>query len=412
MQYFKKRKLLYTPLLFVCLLTVNTAKAISDTPENSMTISDIALEGNKIIMNADDKDLYPELEAIINKSRAAQNLDIDMDFLKKGMEQLNPVSSLNSEVVEIEEKIYVFASRGQPETELVDLFEEASSDKRTTVVFRGIYPNESLNEGLRDIHRILKKATTESVPNIIIDPTLFTQFNINSSPVLVLSKGKELLAKANGTYAIEWINREYKVNNREGFLGTFGTTVPVAEPDMIETMKQRMASINFKEKKEKIINSYWDKYSYTELRSAKEDSKRKLDPSFTISSPINDHLGNPILNKGEKINPLDLMPFISRLIIFNAQNNNEVNYVDKYIHSQPDTVNIVVITTRLDPQNGWDQKAEIEARFQRPIYLLTPDIKQRFGLRATPSIVNADDKYFYISEIDVNSQNITARKNK
>ncbi|MEO0763104.1 MAG: hypothetical protein AAFZ09_15095, partial [Pseudomonadota bacterium] len=59
----------------------------------------------------------------------------------------------------------------------------------------------------------------------------------------------------------------------------------------------------------------------------------------------------------------------------------------------------VLMISNLDRSQGWAVLTRLEHRFGRPVYLLTPELRQRFRLRHTVSVVSATGGVLEIREL-------------
>jgi conjugal transfer pilus assembly protein TraW len=94
------------------------------------------------------------------------------------------------------------------------------------------------------------------------------------------------------------------------------------------------------------------------------------------------------------------MPFTQRLVVFDATNPDQVEFVKSLPKSSKRTK---YITTRYDRSLKWDAVKHIEEQLGAPVYQLKPDIIQAFSLQVVPSVIVADNvrKVFVIEETQV-----------
>jgi len=60
---------------------------------------------------------------------------------------------------------------------------------------------------------------------------------------------------------------------------------------------------------------------------------------------------------------------------------------------------VTVMLTEINREEGWEEYNRLARHFGRQVYLLTPDVKERFQISRTLSVVTAKDGYFYIREM-------------
>ncbi|TXY52048.1 hypothetical protein FXE74_18865 [Vibrio cholerae] len=116
---------------------------------------------------------------------------------------------------------------------------------------------------------------------------------------------------------------------------------------------------------------------------------------------INDDLiapdGTVIALRGATYNTLDYAPFTQRLVIFDATDERQLEFVKTLPKTQLRTK---YITTRFDRTLKWDAVKYVENQLNAPVYELKPEIMTAFDIRSVPSVVTADNtrKVFLISE--------------
>ena len=193
-------------------------------------------------------------------------------------------------------------------------------------------------------------------------------------------------------------------NERKGDLGKYGNTYEIAEKDLIEEMKSRYANIDFESMKQKAMDTYWDKFKFLEITPAKKSAIFELDPTIRVRKDITTPDGQYIARAGDEINPLEKVPFTKTLIIFNPTRKNEITFV-KELHDAAikEGRGLVLIATEVDRIKGWDSLNETQAHFDFPVYMLNEQIRERFGIRHTPTTVHADHLRFIITETYVKS---------
>ena len=390
------RKILMVAVIAV-FVTSNT-NADTDPPAGQ-DISSLAKEGLSVMnqVRSGDLSLFPELEGI---PRTGADFKIDPSFLK---EQTPEWLKKQYDVVDKTDKelIYLFASRAMPELELMELMREASGRPNVIVVFRGIYPEENYRQAFMDIHRIIRKAKLDTPPNVLMNPMAFRKFGVTEAPEIVYAKGYNDLIRARGTFSVDWLMREYKTNGRTGDIGSYGTVNVVTEMDLIELMMERGKKAIAKINRQEIVDTYWNNKTFVPIEKAKSNSKRKLDPSVMVFEDIVAPDGTVIAKAGERKNPLFHMPFTYKVLIFDARDEEQVEFVARKLKEYPETQLVQLIASHIYAEDGWKHLRDLDSKFGIPVYILTDEVQQRFGIQRVPSILDADDRYFYIEEFDV-----------
>ena len=138
----------------------------------------------------------------------------------------------------IQIKLFVSASMGK--ALLGDLLKNAENE---VLVVRGINAHQqNLTTAFQQWQRRLKQNSSST--SVEIDPIAFRQDQINRVPALSLQIDGKTELTAFGVTSTGWLKRQYQAGKR-GNLGTFGTTYPVVEPDLLEVLFQRLHQINW-----------------------------------------------------------------------------------------------------------------------------------------------------------------------
>lgn len=160
-------------------------------------------------------------------------------------------------------------------------------------------------------------------------------------------------------------------------IGTFGQLFPIAEPDMMDLINGRLKHMDedgemahIREKAEKDIKAHAVRpVAVAGMSEARQDKTWLFDPSFVADSDITDGRGHYIAHKGDRKNPLDLVPFKSTLYFINGDNPSELKWVQEKIKY---SVNFKIIlvkgnvpetSDKLDEQIFFDQYGVMVTRF-------------------------------------------------
>lgn len=314
-----------------------------------------------------------------------------------------------------EHRTLIFASLSLGEQGVDDLLAAASGIPDAVIVFRGIPEGMNLGEGVKAIQSLASKK--DPVPNVVINPTLFKTYNITSVPTIVilekevLSEGQpKVRAQVSGLSDSTWLAREIE-SGVTGDLGIKGPIESISEPDLIDVAKQRLANIDWTEKKKQAIERFWTKQTFNELPTATRARTREIDPSVMITSDISTPDGTILAHAGDVINPLcdikevckpGTRPFTQALVIFNPLDKKQMGLLEKKlseIKREPGVQRITYIATVLDKDKGWDSYKDVTKHFDSPVYLLTPDLVSRFQLEYTPAVVTSKNKMFLVREL-------------
>lgn len=300
----------------------------------------------------------------------------------------------------------VLVSSAMPEAELRAAMRELARPD-VAFYFRGFHPEETGLTGT--MQRIAAYVDDHDLrPEVFIDPTPFRRFNVQSVPaVFIRDKHDNVVLAARGNMNVDYL--EEKLEGHKGpylrDLGTIGPTFPIAEKDLLIDIQQRLAAVDWEEKRRQAAANFWKKYDFPELPPARETETRRFDPSVLVTKDF--HLEQPgeepelIAAKGERHNPLDHTSFNRRVFVFDATDPKQLAIVEREAKARQDFRRSVFITTRMDRDNGWDRLGELSHRFKSPLFMLTPELQAMFRLRALPSIVTADGRLLVVEEVEV-----------
>lgn len=299
--------------------------------------------------------------------------------------------------------LLVFASFSLGTQGLDDIFSAVADDKDAVVVFRGVPEGVSFAEGVKMLQNLAGQK--EKIPNVIINPTLFDTYSVSVVPTLLLledsSQGEQrVAARVEGISRSGWI-REAVERGESGDLGAKGPVMEIAEPNLIDVAKQRLAAIDWEKKKEDAIARFWTKADFNELPRARVPRSRELDPSIIVTEDISAE-GEMIVPEGTVINPLDLRPFTQALVIFDPMDQKQIELLERNlpnIRTAPGVQRITFIATRLDRETGWDSYKEITDRLDAPVFLLSSDIVSRFEVEYAPTVITSLGRKFQILEL-------------
>jgi conjugal transfer pilus assembly protein TraW len=293
--------------------------------------------------------------------------------------------------------VTILVSRSLGDGALRQIFAAASGHEDIRILFRGVREGESLGDFLRATAIALRDL--DPPPNVAIDPGPFRDWGITQVPAVVLSGPDGEIARVTGLSSATWL-REQVETGRTGDLGQRGPTMDIEEPDMIAEIHRRVAAIDWHARKEQAIARWWERARFEHLSPATEPRKRLIDPTLEIYQDIRAPNGQFVARAGERINPLDNLPFTMRLVVFDATSPKQVQMA-RELGQAPGGLRPVYIATRFDRDAGWDGFNAVEDAIDDPVYLLTPDLRERFALEYVPATIEAQGRAFVVREYAV-----------
>lgn len=320
----------------------------------------------------DQQDMKYQAQQVLEASQAIQ-----AEALSTGSENVHPTNPSNKPLT------LLFVSFSLGDTALKELFEEAAGRDDVLLVFRGPKPGQKLPALMADLKRLLKGI--EPLPNIVIDPTRFQRWSVASVPDIVVEQEGKARLHVLGVSSLSWLDEQIKAG-KQGDLGALGDVSEIAEIDLLEEIKRRMNSIDWKQKQQQAIARFWEQQKFEDLPTAQEDRDWSVDLTIIAPRDLTARNGQLIIRAGQTVNPLDKMPFGLCLMVLDAMVPAQVELI-QHQSCQDKKAHVMYLTTSLPRQDGWEKLKHLENTMQAPVYLLTPDVRSRFQLQHVPAIV-------------------------
>ena len=299
-----------------------------------------------------------------------------------------PVANTNKSVT------VMFISFSLGDAALKGIFHDVSGHDDVLLVLRGPKPQQKLPQLFAELKTILKGV--DPVPNIVIDPTRFQKYGVTSVPEIVVENQGKASLQVKGVTSLDWVKAQLD-QNRQGDLGRFGEIYDIAEIDMLQEMKTRLTSIDWKQKKQQALARFWQKREFEVLPKATEDHEHIVDLTVAAPRDLSAPNGNLIVRAGQTVNPLDKMAFGLCLLVFDGTDPAQIERV-KSLFCQDSKARRMYLATQLSRQDGWDALKTLETCLNAPVYLLTPDVRQRFQLQNVPALVEQSGNRVVVRE--------------
>jgi len=292
-------------------------------------------------------------------------------------------------------QLYVSQSMG--EAAMRTALAQAAAHPDMVLVFRGLKRGQTF----ADLMALVTKHLTagDAIPRIVIDPTQFTANTITVVPTLTrLDANGEVMALARGVGNPRWIEDQVSAG-RTGDLGPQGATSEIAEVDMIELMKEAARRVDMEAYGRRQMAEYWNQREFTVLPAATITRTREFDPSVVITEAITAPDGTVLAYPGQRLNPLDALPFDLTLLVFNGADAAQVAWVQREVHAREGQQVIVIATEFAVGHNGWDSYGQLTEDIGRMVYLLEPHLQRRLGIERVPSLVEGGEQVLLVHEI-------------
>lgn len=282
----------------------------------------------------------------------------------------------------------VFISMSMPKPEirniLANIWSHPDLRDEAVVVVRGWQPKAlglpELVQALGDLQPSLQHQV-----NIAVDPILYETYDVQRVPAVARRN-------ASGQWHLLFGNHELPsvavktLDEGKDWGKTRGQTWAIAEPDIIATLKKRMAAYNWAEHAKQATAHFFSQLP-TQAPALPESRKPLTffhSPAVMVSHDIKLPDGRVVAKAGQVLNPLldTSMPWSAwRAIVFNAQVPWEVRRAKAWAADYP--------TARLmmtNPPNTEDGYVALEKSFGRPVFVASPLVTQRLGITYSPAL--------------------------
>lgn len=303
-------------------------------------------------------------------------------------------------------RILIFASFSIPRPTLQSLLSQAS-EPNVVLVFRGVPRGTTVPETVRRLKRLVSEE--QSVPQVILDPTLFRRYGIERVPSLVLERAAgQVPVTAIGAVSTNWLRRmAATLQPGQEVLGKRAEDYEIAEADLIEDMQRRLMTIDWGARREAAQSRFWPRRAakFVVLPDAREHREMLIDPSVRVTRDLKDAEGKVLVSAGHTLNPLQYVPLTKTIIVFRGTDSRHVAKATELARAVRATGRgVILLTTSVDAQRGWNHLAELERTFSGAVYVLPQELLDRFELARIPATVASRGPHLVVTEIPVGGE--------
>ena len=182
-------------------------------------------------------------------------------------------------------------------------------------------------------------------------------------------------------------------------LGVRGAIWPVAEPDLLEEIETRLIDMQRSgelarledEAREGARRRLEEPEPVPGIAPATEERSRPFDPAIVVAQDIRTPDGTLIAAAGTRVNPLERLPLTRDLIFVDGRREAEIAWA--LAHDRP--AKIVLLAGR---------PLDLMRHHRRPFFFDTGGrLAARFGIAATPTLVEQDGSRLRLTEVPVES---------
>lgn len=292
----------------------------------------------------------------------------------------------------------IFVSQKMPRGEVKRLIDTYADRPDVTLVVRGVLPGQKVGDLYKWIGGIVGKMEKDRrLANFTIDPEPYAALGTDQVPVVARYDDQgNLMAFVLGTTSTTWLD-ERVTRGATGNLGALGPTIKVGEEDMITAMKRQAAAYDWKGAAKGAISRYWSNTPSHDLPVAQRVRLRELDPTFEVSRTITAQNGQVIARAGERINPLQYMPFNQTLIVINPADPKQMEWARAQLAARRGQ-RVTLLATQMRTFPDMESMAKAANKLGTRMFLMQPAVKEKFQIEAVPSLVYQDGLKFLIEE--------------
>lgn len=287
---------------------------------------------------------------------------------------------------------YVLVSSSLSDDEIKAMMADFNGRRDVSLVIRGVTDKAKLMDELTRWQQLVLDSGAEVTVNL--DPVIFKDYAVTAVPTIIHEKDGEFVASVSGISNIDFLK------DKTGKLGTAGPTKEVVERSLLDMIEEGVKNLDFDQMKKDALNNYWprQRQEFEKFPTVKKRATHTIDPTVIIPQDIVTPEGVIVAKKG-KVNPLDVMPFGQKLIVFDASVPWQRNFARQEYENTEPGINPILITTNVYG-DGWDTFKDAAQHYgeKARLYMIQPGMSERFGIEAVPSIVTADRKVFIINE--------------
>lgn len=303
------------------------------------------------------------------------------------MDQAQAFTGQNTQTKQQETLTAIFVSFSLSPAEIKDAFKEAQ-DQGAELFFYGMHPNDkSISDTMRRVREIM--ADSKIVANARFHPKAFDEFKVTSVPAILYAE-KGSVGIAHGSLNITYLKSQMEKTTGFNDFGLLGPTKSVIEKNLLDEIQERFSKIDGESLKKKAIDNFWKKREFVSLPRATKDDEYFINPTVKVTQDIKNPNGEYLARAGDVINPLSTIASQNIYVLFNATDNQQLEWAHNYIKTVDATGIVMLMTSELDQNNGWDHLSALRKHFSMEIYLVPKELVDRFKVTGLPAVVTTD----------------------
>jgi len=292
----------------------------------------------------------------------------------------------------------IFISQKMPRAEIKALMQTYAGREDVALVLRGLIPGQKIGDLRRWMFDAIGKIEKDMpIANLNIDPEPYSALGTDQVPAVArYDEEGQLIAFALGTTGISWLEEQVG-RGQTGNLGVRGPTIKVAEEDMIAAMKKRAEAFDWKAAGKNAVKRYWERTPKHDLPVSPRRRLRELDLTFEVSRTISTPDGQVVARQGERINPLQYMPFNQTLLVVDPADVRQMEWASAQLKAlRGQRVTLLASQVRSFPTLSDLGKAS--TKLGTRIFLMSDELKKRFQIETVPTLIRQSGDKMLIDE--------------
>ncbi|MBB1389483.1 hypothetical protein H5185_08615 [Shewanella sp. SG44-6] len=346
---------------------------------------------------------FKDMNAEANVIRSAV-LGVDPNFRPKDI-KLNQYNKTKG-ILGTNEELILFASFNMPKQVLRNMLTAASKEGGdVSIVFRGMREEDSaINQTSLAIRRVIDDLGLLTEPNVKMDPRLFYQYGINSAPSMVYRNGNKTVV-ASGLETFETFIEQSRNLNSGGNLGTLSVSYAIKEVDVIEVIKERLSGIDWEQKKKDATRRYIARntnFNLPEL-TGENDIHYIIDPRVKFTREVKSKDGTHFASAGDIVDPTQLMDQPITMYVLDSTSEKQREFVKQQLLTDKSLGLKHILLSKIEESDDFEPIKDMQHLFKQQIFILQPDMYEKFKLEHTPAKIQIKKGIIQITEFGTRS---------
>jgi len=178
-----------------------------------------------------------------------------------------------------------------------------------------------------------------------------------------------------------------------------GQVYPIAEPDMLEELRTKAATVDWarvidKDRQKDKLKAF-QPGNLVKLPAAQADRAFLVDMTYTLDVDLPDGKGGILYPKGYAFNPLDYAPLRGKLVVIDGSDPRQVQWFAASPLCSDPAVKLLLSGGAYYP---------LMERFRRPVFYYMQPMAVRLQLEAVPSVIEQSGTHLKVTEIGLGTR--------